>query len=71
MDRLETELDGQATILRVDFLGTIGRKLAVKYRVVLIPTLLIFDGNGRLITKMTGLPDTRTILHIMTRLNEA
>ena len=68
MDRLESKLNGQATILRIDFLGTIGRKLAFKYGVVLIPTTLVFDGDGRLITKMTGLPDTRAIRHIVTRL---
>ena len=55
VDGLEERSEGQLQIIRLDFLSPLGRATAWKYRVWLIPALLLFDGEGREIKRQLGL----------------
>ena len=57
MDGLERDVKGQATVLRLDLLSGIGREAARAYGVTIVPTTLLFDGEGRVVLRETGLPD--------------
>mgnify|MGYP005855608331 CR=1 FL=1 len=48
---------GQATVLRIDLLSGVGREAARAYGVRMVPTTLLFDGEGRVVLRETGLPD--------------
>ncbi|MBN1965434.1 MAG: thioredoxin family protein [Anaerolineae bacterium] len=57
MDGLEKDLAGRATVLRIDLLSSVGREAAQEYGVKIVPTTLLFGGNGELIHRQTGRPD--------------
>lgn len=62
-------MTGQATVLRIDFLSSVGRELASQYDVGIIPGLLLFDGDGTLISKQQGLIDADAIRDAVSRLD--
>jgi thioredoxin-related protein len=47
VDRLERDLEGQARVLRLSILSSVGRELAARYGVRGVPTLLLLDGSGQ------------------------
>ena len=57
MDGLEDDVEGQATVLRIDFMGSVGRQVASQHDVKVIPALLLFDGNGELLMRQGGFID--------------
>ena len=61
MDRLEADLKGRATVLRIDLLSPVGREAARNYGVTLIPAVLVFDGQGQVILRQTGVIDAPAI----------
>lgn len=58
------------TVLRIDFLSPIGRQVAGQYSVDFIPTLLLFDGDGRLVTRQQGFIDAGEIRDAVVRITE-
>ncbi len=44
-------------MLRLDLLSGVGREAARTYEVRIVPTTLLFDGEGRIVLRETGLPD--------------
>lgn len=50
-------MKGQATVLRIDLLSGVGREAARAYGVRMVPTTLLFDGEGHEVLRETGLPD--------------
>lgn len=65
MDRLERQLDGQAEVVRVNLMSSMGMTLARKYGVRASPTLLVFDGAGKVIYSQAGLPDEPAIVSLV------
>jgi hypothetical protein len=61
VDRLEQDVRGQATVVRIDLLSKVGREAASKYGVKLIPAVVVFDGHGQVILQQSGLIDTSAI----------
>lgn len=61
MDGLEADLKGRAAVLRLDLLSSVGREAAALYGVKAVPTILVFDGDGALVFRETGMPDAETI----------
>ena len=57
VDGLERELEGQARVVRLSILSGPGREMAHRHGIMGVPTFLIFDGQGNLIERQTGLPD--------------
>ncbi|MBN1955892.1 MAG: thioredoxin family protein [Anaerolineae bacterium] len=61
VDRLESELDGQVELIRVNVLGGVGATLAARYGVRGVPTMLVLDGAGQVIYARAGMPDREAI----------
>lgn len=61
MDRLEKELQGQAEVIRVNVMGNLGLTVARKYGVRATPTLLVFDGAGKVVYAQAGVPDRNAV----------
>lgn len=61
MDGLEKDLEGQAQVARLSILSQIGREAASRYGVRSVPTFLVFDDEGQLLGRQTGLPDRKKI----------
>ena len=61
MDRLERELEGQAKVLRLNALSSVGRQLAARYGVRGLPTFLLFDGTGKILDSQVGHLDTEQV----------
>ena len=57
MDRLENELEGQAEVIRVNVMSSLGMTLARRYGVRATPTLLVFDGAGNVVHIEVGVPN--------------
>lgn len=57
MDGLERDVRGKATVLRIDLLSRVGREAARAYDVRIVPTTLLFDGQGQVVLRETGLPN--------------
>jgi thioredoxin-related protein len=54
VDRLERDLEGKISVLRLSILGSVGRQMAAKYSVRGVPTFLLFDGKGQMIHYQVG-----------------
>jgi thioredoxin-related protein len=58
VDRLERDLAGQASVLRLSLWSSVGRELAARYGVRGVPTFLLFDGTGELVHHQVGRLDS-------------
>ena len=54
MDRLERDLEGQAEVLRLSALSSVGRQIGSRYGVRGVPTFLLFDGAGQMVHYQVG-----------------
>lgn len=55
VDGLEQELTGQAKVMRLDLMSSVGQQAAGYFGVRGIPTLLVVDGKGGVILTQIGL----------------
>jgi hypothetical protein len=55
VDGLEDDLAGQAKVIRLDLLSPVGREAARHFGVRGLPTLLVVDGQGRVVLTQLGL----------------
>lgn len=55
VDGLERNLNGKATVLRLDVMGPVGRQAAAHFGVRGVPTLVLVDGEGEVILTQVGL----------------
>ena len=51
MDGLERELEGQARVMRLSVMGSVGRELAARYGVLGVPTFVLLNGAGEVVLK--------------------
>jgi thioredoxin-related protein len=61
VDGLERDLEGRAKVARLDILSDPGREAAVKYDIHAVPTFLVFDEEGTIISRQVGLPNRKEI----------
>jgi len=61
VDRLEADLEGEAEVLRINLLSSLGRQLGARYGVRGVPTLLVFDGSGEVVYTTAGRLDGEEI----------
>ncbi len=54
VDGLEQDLKGRAAVLRLDLMSSVGREAASAYGVKVVPTMLLFDGQGQVVLKQSG-----------------
>jgi len=62
VDGLERDLEGKASIIRLDIGARPGRELASRYLVRALPTFLVFDGKGNVVYRQFGMPDRKAII---------
>ncbi len=61
VDRLERELEGQAQVLKLNVVSSVGRQLTSRYGVRGVPTFFLFDGAGQMVHYQVGRLDTHRI----------
>jgi thioredoxin-related protein len=54
VDRLEQDLQGQITVIRLDINTTVGRELGARWNFQVVPTFILFDGTGRELYRAFG-----------------
>lgn len=62
VDRLESALEGQGEVIRLDVMSSLGLTVARMYGVRATPTLLVFDGAGNIIHRQVGIPKADAVL---------
>jgi thiol-disulfide isomerase/thioredoxin len=55
VDGLENKLEGQANVVRLDIMSSLGRQAAGHFGVRGLPTLLLVDGNGEVVLSQVGI----------------
>lgn len=65
MDGIERELESSAAVIRLDTLSTVGRSVAGRYGASGLPTLLVFDGSGKVVHQESGPPAKARIVGIV------
>jgi len=68
VDRIETQLDGRAEVIRLDVMSSVGREAAATYGVRGIPSLLVVDGNGETAYGRYGVPMPGTVVEEVDKL---
>lgn len=61
VDRLASELEARATVLRLNVKSGTGRTLANRWQVSGVPTFFVFDGAGVAVYRRAGAPDSDAI----------
>lgn len=61
VDRLEAELQGRATVLRLDVKDPLVQPLAAAWRVYGVPTFFVVDGAGTPVYARAGAPDIEAL----------
>jgi thioredoxin-related protein len=54
VDRLEKDLEGEAQVLRLNAMSSVGRQLGARHGVRGVPTFLLFDGAGEMVHAQWG-----------------
>ncbi|MGD2103975.1 MAG: thioredoxin family protein [Anaerolineae bacterium] len=54
VDGIERNLEDEAQVLRLSVTDSVGRVLAIRYRVRSVPTLVLLDGDGEVVLRQTG-----------------
>ena len=70
VDRLENELKEQAIVVRLDVQHPVGSAVADAHQVRLVPTLLVFNDQGRLVYRKVGIPDGEQVFYLVQRMIE-
>ncbi len=71
VDRLERDLESQATLLRINVKDSAGQTLASRWQVSGVPTFFVLDGEGKAVYRRSGAPDTAAIKAAVIAVSEA
>jgi hypothetical protein len=66
---IEKDLQGRATVVRLNLLTKLGREVARSHGVTAVPATMVFDGAGRVLYRHEGLPDRRRIMEVVNAMN--
>jgi thiol-disulfide isomerase/thioredoxin len=61
VDRLERDIQSQASLLRLNVKEDAGLALAYRWQVSGVPTFFVFNGSGDAVYRRAGAPDTAAI----------
>jgi thioredoxin-like negative regulator of GroEL len=67
---IERDLEGTATVVRLDLMSEVGRRIARRYDVRAIPTILIFDRGEGPVFRHMGIPGRQQIVDEVLALRE-
>lgn len=62
VDGIESDLEGQAKVIRLSILSSLGRQATQRYGVRGVPAIIIFDGAGNIVEQRTGIPNRKNIV---------
>ena len=62
MNGIERDLDGQAQVIRLDLSSSLGREIASRHDIRSVPTLLVFNGDGDVAFRYSGIPNRKEIV---------
>ena len=62
VDGIESDLEGQAKVIRLSILSSLGRQATQRYGVRGGPAIIIFDGAGNIVEQRTGIPNRKNIV---------
>ena len=65
MNGIEEQVGNQVEIIRLDLLSAIGRQAARQYGVHMVPATLLFDGQGEIVERQTGMPEAGRVIEII------
>jgi thioredoxin-related protein len=57
VDGIEKDLEGTAKVIRLSVTNKVGNQMAQRYGVRGVPTIVVLDGEGEVITVSVGVPD--------------
>ena len=57
VDGIEKDLEGTAKVIRLSVTSQVGNQMAQRYGVRGVPTIVVLDGEGEVITVSVGVPD--------------
>jgi hypothetical protein len=62
VDGLERDLEGKAQVVRLSVTDSVGGKLAVRYGVRGVPTMVLLDGDGEVVYAKAGSPNRGEVI---------
>jgi hypothetical protein len=62
VDGIEKDLKGKADVVRLNMVTRVGREIASRYGVPVVPTILILDCDGKVTYRQSGMPDRREVV---------
>jgi thioredoxin-related protein len=65
VNRLAKQLRGRAELIRVDVATSTGLTIAQMYNVRATPTLLVFDGQGKVVYVHVGIPNAGAVAKVV------
>lgn len=68
---IESDYEDAVDVVRLNLLSALGRRAAVEYGIQMVPVTLLFDGQGSLVVRQTGMPDAAGLIQSLNGLSEA
>ena len=62
VDGIEKDLEGTAKVIRLSVTSQVGNLMAQRYGVRGVPTIVVLDGEGEVITVSVGVPDRANLV---------
>jgi thioredoxin-related protein len=62
VDGIEKDLEGTAKVIRLSVTTQVGNQMAQRYGVRGVPTIVVLDGEGEVITVSVGVPDRASLV---------
>jgi thioredoxin-related protein len=62
VDGIEKDLEGTAKVIRLSVTSQVGNQMAQRYGVRGVPTIVVLDGEGEVVTLSVGVPDRASLV---------
>ncbi len=62
VDGIEKDLEGTAKVIRLSVTSQVGNLMAQRYGVRGVPTIVVLDGEGEVVTVSVGVPDRASLV---------
>ena len=62
VDGIEKDLEGTAKVIRLSVTSQVGNQMAQRYGVRGVPTIVVLDGKGEVVTLSVGVPDRASLV---------
>ena len=62
VDRLESQINNQITVIRINIQADIGNKVKEQYNLTMVPSFVIFNSQGKKILEQSGIIPTKQLI---------